>query len=312
VVVPAGAGLPTDTADRIRRLPGVAEATGVRRDAFLVTADETLTAQGVEPAGFARTVDLGVTAGSLADLHGGAAAVDTLTADEHHLRVGDRLHGFYGDGAPADLRVAAIYRRGLGFAAVTLPADLLRRHTSGLDSQVLVTDRPGADHAAVTAGITAALAGAAPGARVVARDDYQSTVDKDLAEQGWINQTIIGVLVLYVLIAAVNTLVTAALARRRELAVLRLAGATRRQLLGTVTIEQLILLGIALVTGTAIAAATLLPMVRGATGQTTPHIPAAGWVAVLGGTLVVGLAATLFPTRRALRTPPMEAIGSRE
>jgi putative ABC transport system permease protein len=312
VVVPAGAGLPATAADRIRQVPGVAAAAGVQRGSFMTTAEESLTAQGVEPAGFTRTVDLGVTAGSLADLHGQTVAVDTLTADDRKLHVGSHLNGFYGDGSPADLRVVATYQRGLGFAEVTLPAESFRAHTSGLDGQVLVVDQPGADHAAVQAGIGAALAETAPGARVVARGDYQSTVDKDLAEQGWINQTIVFVLVLYVLIAAVNTLVTAALARRRELGVLRLAGATRRQLLRTVTLEQLILLGLALVTGTAIAAATLLPMVRGATGQTSPYIPAAGWVAVLGGTVLVGLVATLAPTRRALRIPPMEAIGIRE
>jgi putative ABC transport system permease protein len=309
VVVPGGAGLPAAAAERVARVPGVAAAAGVRRDSFLVSADDTRTAQGVEPAAFTRTVDLGVTAGSLADLHGATVAIDSLVADEKRLRVGDHIHGFFGDGAPADLRIVAVYARGLGFAEVTLPADLLRAHTDGLDTQVLVADEPGAD---TGAGIEAALAEAAPGAHVIARGAYQSTVDKNLAEQGWINQTIVGVLVLYVLIAAVNSLVTAALARRRELAVLRLAGATRRQLLRTVTIEQLVLLGIALVTGTAIAAATLVPMVRGATGQATPHIPPAGWAAVLVGTVLVGLAATLTPTRRALRTAPMEAIGIRE
>jgi putative ABC transport system permease protein len=312
VVVPAGAGLPATAADRLGQVPGVAAAAGVQRGAFMTTADDSLTAQGVEPAAFTRTVDLGLTAGTLADLRGETVAIDTLTADEHRLHIGDHLNGFYGDGSPADLRVVAIYRRGLGFAQVTLPADSLHEHSSGLDSQVLVADRPGADHTAVATGIGAALAEAAPGATVVARADYQSTVDKDLAEQGWINDTIIFVLVLYVLIAAVNTLVTAALARRRELGVLRLAGATRRQLLRTITLEQLLLLGLALTTGTAIAAATLLPMVRGATGQTTPYIPPAGWLTVLAGTLLLGLLATLTPTRRALNTPPMEAIGIRE
>jgi putative ABC transport system permease protein len=305
VVLPAGAGLPAGAVDRVRQVPGVTAAAGVRRDSFLIAPDDALTAQGVDPAAYPRTVDLGVTAGSLADLRGDTVAIGSLIADQKHLRVGDHLRGFYGDGAPADLRIVAVYTRGLGFAEVTLPGDVLRAHTDGMDSQLLVTARPGTD-------IAAALAEVAPGAHAVPRAGYQSTVDKDLAEQGWINQTIVGVLVLYVLIAAVNALVTAALARRRELAVLRLAGATRRQLLRTVTLEQLVLLGIALVTGTAIAAATLFPMVRGATGQASPHIPAAGWVAVLGGTLLVGLAATLTPTGRALRTPPMEAIGIRE
>ena len=37
-----------------------------------------------------------------------------------------------------------------------------------------------------------------------------------------------------------------------------------------------------------IAAATLVPMVKGITGSATPYIPPAGWVAVIGGMIVLG------------------------
>jgi putative ABC transport system permease protein len=113
-------------------------------------------------------------------------------------------------------------------------------------------------------------------------------------------------------IAALNTLAMAALGRRAELAILRLAGATRSQLLRMVRIEQAVLLGLALVIGGAVAAVTLVPMVKGTTGSAAPYIPAEGWLAVIGGTILLGMAGTLLPIRGVLRTHPIQAIGLHE
>jgi putative ABC transport system permease protein len=79
-----------------------------------------------------------------------------------------------------------------------------------------------------------------------------------------------------------------------------------------VRVEQVFLLGMALLIGVAIAAATLLPMVHGLTGSATPYIPALGWAAVIGGLVLLGFAASTLPTRRVLRTRPVDAIGIRE
>lgn len=53
-------------------------------------------------------------------------------------------------------------------------------------------------------------------------------------------------------------------------------------------------------------------MVRGTTGASVPYVPPAGWVAVLGGTVLLGLAGTTLPLRRILRTRPADAAGIRE
>jgi putative ABC transport system permease protein len=49
-------------------------------------------------------------------------------------------------------------------------------------------------------------------------------------------------------------------------------------------------------------------MAKGTTGTATPYIPAAGWLAVIGGTILLSIAGTLLPARRVLRIPPIEAI----
>jgi putative ABC transport system permease protein len=306
-VVTAPSGLPAAVVGGLRQVPGVQAVTGVVRSTILDRNDagERYTAQGID--GPYRTFDLGVTSGSLADLRPGAVAIDRLTADAVHARVGDEFRAWYPDGTPAVLRVAAVYSRGLGFAAVTLPAQALTPHTSGLDTVAFVSAAPSA-----RAGVQRTLDRLAPGASVLDRGHYQTALDTELAHNAWSNQVVVGVLLVYVVIAAVNTLAMAATGRRRELAVLRLTGTTRKQILRMVRFEQTLLLSLGLVVGGAVAAATLLPLVKAATGTATPYLPLAGWAGVLGGTVLLGSLATLVPVRRILRINPVEAIGIRE
>ncbi|WP_285573101.1 FtsX-like permease family protein [Actinoallomurus iriomotensis] len=312
VVTPAAPGLRPEEAAAIRRIGGVAAATGVVHGTLFTRQGGGITdlpAQGVDTEGLDRTLDLDVTRGDLAGLRGDTVAVDALTAQSMHLRVGGRFRGWFGDGTPVTLRVVAIYTRGLGFAALTLPHDTLAPHTaSGLDDAVFVaTTDP---HA--TAALRAELDAVAPGSSVVGRDAFQVGLDRNLEENAWTNKVVTAVLLIYVVIAAVNTLAMYALGRRREFAVLRLSGTTRTQVLRMVRLEQVLLLGLALVLGASIAAGTLIPMVRGITGSATPYIPPGGWIAVLGGVVLIGVVATLLPARRVLRTRPIDGIGLRE
>jgi putative ABC transport system permease protein len=87
---------------------------------------------------------------------------------------------------------------------------------------------------------------------------------------------------------------------------------TARQVMRMVRREQGLLLGLALLIGAGIAAATLLPMVKGLTGSASPYIPFLGWVALIGGVLVLGFGAALPSARRALRMPAVDAAGVRE
>jgi putative ABC transport system permease protein len=271
--------------------------------------DDQFSVQGLDPAGLDRTVDLDVVAGRLADLHGASVAVDQLTADALHVHVGSRLRGWYGDGTPAALQVVAVYRRGLGFAALTMARDVVTAHNgTGLDDAVFVRLRS----PAALPGVREVVDALAPGAGVLDRGAYRVSLGRQLEQSAWSQRAVTAVLLVYVVIAAVNALVTYLLGRRREFAVLRLAGTTRRQVLRMVAAEQVLLLGVALVVGAAVAAATLLPMVQGTTGSARPYIPPAGWISVLGGVVLLGAAATALPARRALAARPVDGIGLRE
>ncbi len=302
------AGLPAGAADEARRTPGVEAATPVRRTSVLVKfldGAEVVGAQAVDAAGLASTMDLRVRDGDLADLSGDTVAASSIRASTHGWEVGDRVEFWLGDGTPVRPRLVAIYERGLGFGDITLPRDALAGHTArDADDQVLIRAAAGAD--------LSGLAARHPGSALVATGDLTTDLAADLAVSAWLNKLLVGVMVGYAALAAANTMVIAALARRRELAVLRLAGVTRGQARRMVHAEQAGLLGVAVLLGASIALATLAMVVRSVTGEPVPYVPPLGWVTVIGGTALLALLTTVLPIGRLLRVPPIEHIGVKE
>ncbi|MCX2923060.1 FtsX-like permease family protein [Streptomyces sp. NEAU-W12] len=310
----AGTGLPASATAKARRIPGVVAATGVRRTSVVVPNDlgaQAVVAQGIDPRGAERTLDLKVRSGSLAGLAKGTVAVSTAQADAAGWELGTAARLWLGDGTPVTLEVVALYERGWGFGDVTLHTRTLTGHTvTGLDDRVLVRTAP--DAGAGTREALTDLAGRHPAISVVATGTLTGELARDLAVSGWLNKLLIAVLVGYAALAAANTLIMAALARTRELSLLRLVGVTRGQVKRMVHAEQAGLLGVALLIGGAIAAVTLTSVVNAVAGQRIPYVPAGGWIAITGGTVALALIATMLPVGRLLRTPPVRGIGIRE
>jgi putative ABC transport system permease protein len=76
--------------------------------------------------------------------------------------------------------------------------------------------------------------------------------------------------------------------------------------------EAFLIIAIGLGTGLAITATALLPLSHALTGGLRPYVPAGWLAAILGVSALLALVALSVPTRRALRTRPVEAIGIRE
>ncbi|MEO3763164.1 FtsX-like permease family protein [Streptomyces sp. B5E4] len=298
-VVTHPAGLPADAAERAARQPGVDAAVGVLRSEVLVPVGgggdrwlQGATAQGVSGDGLARVQDLDVRHGALDRLHGtGTVALDENLARSAGVGVGERVELRLPDGTSEKAEVVATYGRGLGLAQVTLDRAALAGHvTAGYDTDLLVSGGHAAD--------LGALGGA--GTAVTDAAGYVQQQDVDRSLNRWANFTMAGVLGGFAAVAAVNTLVMTVLDRRRELGMLRLIGSTRRQVLGMIRWEGL-LVGVAgLVLGGAIAAATLVPMVRGITGG-DPYLPPLTVAAFTAGAVGLGLLGTVLPARAALR-----------
>ena len=75
-------------------------------------------------------LDVGVTSGSLAALHGDTIALGRNRAEAAHAHVGDRVDVMLGDGTRTRAAVVAIYTRELGFGEALLAPELAAGHQS--------------------------------------------------------------------------------------------------------------------------------------------------------------------------------------
>ncbi|PJN29186.1 ABC transporter permease [Kitasatospora sp. CB02891] len=312
VTAEAATGLPADIVGRATGLPGVEAAIGLLPTGLVYSSSGALgtaNAQAVDgdPAALAKVLDLGVTSGSPADL---ARAVDTIALDDLlaeslHVKVGQRAALWLGDGTRVEPTVVATYRRGLGFGQALLPKAAVVAHTdSPYSTRLLVAQTPGTGGTAVAK----ALSELAPaGLSVTGRQDYAAQADQDRELNGWANKVMAGVLAGFAALTAANTLVMTVLDRRREIALLRLAGSTRRQVRSMLRWEALLIAAIGLVTGAAIAWTTLTPITRALTSA-APHVPLTSALLLSGAATLLCLAATALPGRALLRTRPTTAL----
>jgi putative ABC transport system permease protein len=169
----------------------------------------------------------------------------------------------------------------------------------------------GADVAALDARL-AALTDRTPGLDVLDRAGLRATEAREAEANAWVNYLMIGVLMAFVAIAAVNSLVMAIGERAGELALLRLVGATPRQVMGTIRCEAFAVIGFGVLIGLAVATATLVPFSLAIAETAVPYLPWHVVAGVIAGALLLGLGASELPARGALRRDPVEAIGAQE
>jgi putative ABC transport system permease protein len=311
VVSSAGPGLAPGALADVKATPGVRSATALTPTALgpsLGESDDVVPAQ-VVTGGVGGGLDVNVTHGSLAALHGEAIALGRHRAHAADARVGDRVAIVLGDGTRAHARVVAIYKRELGFGDTLITPELAAGHmTTPLLATVLVQT---SDRGAVAMRLRR-LGDRYPGLQVRDRASLGSVDDPDRETNRWLGPLFVAIIFIFTSIAVVNTLVMIALRRGRELALLQLTGATKRQVRSMARWEAALIVAIGLGVGLAIAATTLLPLSHALTGTLSPSVPVGQLGAILGTSALISWAALTLPTRRALRQPAITALGRAE
>ncbi|MFG3227750.1 FtsX-like permease family protein [Kitasatospora sp. NPDC048194] len=109
------------------------------------------------------------------------------------------------------------------------------------------------------------------------------------ASDVWLRQAELGLLVCFAAVSTVNTLVALTADRRREFALLRLVGATRRQVLYMLSVEALLTTAVGVLLGGAVAGAATGAFSRAVSGSVLPVVPGAAcaWVVVGAAVLTV-------------------------
>jgi putative ABC transport system permease protein len=313
-VLSGPAGISDELVGAIRRLPGVVAVTGLLPTEVAAVSHPFdgpqfafVPAAALSGDGPGHTLDLDVRRGSFAALGPGTVALSEDWAHALRADVGSRVALWLGDGTPVRVRVVAVYASSLGFGDVVLPRAAVAAHVAvPTAAQALVAAGPA--HAADVAQRLHALAAAYPGTRVADRGAAQA---ESADAGGWVDYLILGALIAFCVVAVVNTLVMATAERTRELALLRLVGATAAQVTRMLRWEALAIVGLGLLAGLTIAAATLVPFSLAVAGRAVPAVPVPFVLGVVALAAALGLAATELPARVALRQNPAMAINAR-
>jgi putative ABC transport system permease protein len=311
IVARAGGGLPPSVAEEAARLPGARAAGVVSTDVFLLdqgldNQGDSWDAAGLDPAATRGTLNLDVRAGSLDAVRGNGIAVSETLA-KAGARLGRTVHARLADGTRALLRVVAVYDSANGFGDIVVPHAMALAHaTAPLDSAVFV-----AGHGpAIDRGL-ASITRSVPTAVVESRAEFLGEVKAQGEDQARAQWVIVALMILIAAMAAFNTGAMAAAERRRELVLARLAGASRAQMIGAVTLESLLATLAGLVAGAGIVAASLAEAGHDPTGGSL-MIPLGQAGLVLGGAIALGLLGTLLPAAVIGRAPLTALAGLRE
>src|SRR4051812_1749307 len=309
--------------EKIRGVPGVAQVQPVARGQGLLTVD----ARPIVPSGPSLLESWSPAPFNPYPLRVGRTpaaddeiVLDLTTAVTHKIGLG-RTVGIQGaqDGI---FRVVGLAGFGNGdgppnstLALVRLPVAqrLLQLGSGASGADIRVAG--GANVEAVRARVTAAL-----GAKYEvssSRDVAASSAAAAKTQVGYLQTMLLAMAAASLLVGAfliANTFSMVVASRTREIAVLRAAGATGRQVLGSILVEALLVGLLASAAGAAlgVAVAAGLRTLLAAFGTQLPGGPLAVDAATLAGSALIGVLVTVLaalgPARRASRVSPLAAL----
>ena len=320
--------VPESLAGVVGRLPGVAQAGGsVEGYAQFVARDGNAIGNAASSLGFSFDPNPQLSAVRLVE--GGAPAtanevvMDKATADKYHFTVGNRVEVLTAK-APRTYKISGIVTFGTAdnlagetLAGLYLPAAQALFGTPGYYDTIDVLAKPGADNVTLQREITKVLP---PGVEVVSGQTVVSELSSAVSNALSILSTVLLVFALISLFVGAftifNTFSITVGQRVRELALLRVVGASRRQLFRSVLGEAAVVGLVASLVGLGLGvlAALGLKALLGAFGVTLPPAPLVFEPRTAVVALVVGVGVTVLsalgPARRAVRVPPVAALAA--
>lgn len=312
--LPTAHALPRDAKTRVASIPGVGETSAITSmPVSYAWTDSTMSADAViiDPAAVETLENIAFSSGGLEGFGQGSVIISDML--DYSGTTGSVITVIMNDGSVMEFTVAGEATNLLGLGDILMtPADASALSVAMMPRAIAVSLLDDADPEVVMSGIEALSAQGYP-LQALTHEEYVSGVRQSLQDDVWANYLIIGGAAAFGIVAVVNTLTMATSERAREFALMRLIGATRKQVLHVLTKEAAIVSVIGLVLGWGIAIASTVPVSIGLVGDVSvvrmPILPLLGT-----GLIVVAVifAATLIPGSLALRRPPMTEIGSKE
>ncbi|MEV6104556.1 FtsX-like permease family protein [Streptomyces sp. NPDC051940] len=235
-------------------------------------------------------------------------------ADEHGIRIGSVLPVQFADGTRARLTVAALtvaesdaFTEGGGFF---MGIETLDEYQPGaLDSGLLVNAADGTSPERLRAGLESALE-EYPQVAVRDRADFKELIRQQISVLLYLVYALLGLAIVIAVLGVVNTLALSVVERTREIGLLRAIGLSRRQLRRMIRLESVVIAVFGAVLGLALGLVWGVSVwqVLALEGLKAFAIPWVTVIAVVAGSVLVGLAAALLPALRAARLNVLAAI----
>ncbi|MFF1764863.1 FtsX-like permease family protein [Streptomyces sp. NPDC058249] len=311
-ITPASAaGFDAATLRKLRAVPGAEVSATSSSAVYVLEGGVSLIkdeARAADPGPPAATAHLPIVSGRAGDLDD-----DSIIVNEEWQRhtVGEHVRVWLGDGTRRTLRIAAVMTAGTGNNGVYVTP----RNTPGASvSRVDVALTDGADAHAVAAGLRAAVR--TSGGQVFTKEQWVRASYPETnrtTRMGFL--LVLGIALLYTGISLANTMVMATSDRVRDLAVLRLAGATRWQVLRLVGAEALMVVAVGGVLGLLVAALNLAGMWSALALLSVPTTIELPWTtigAAVAACAALAVISSVAPAAISLRRRAVELAGTRE
>ncbi|MFE2374629.1 FtsX-like permease family protein [Streptomyces sp. NPDC059398] len=319
IVQSTGNGLPPSATETLLRSKGVGVALGTM-GTYVTVADDDASHPG--PGGIAQAVtggplndvlDLGVVQGTINQLGPRDVALSKDLAQRAHVRAGDEVRLAMEDDQMEKVRVVAVYSRSRGFGEAVIPQRLTAGHLGGgqlVQDAVYLRAKPG--QVRQLAQSLAELHHDKPSWHVLDRAAYRAEALRQQDASMTATYLLLVVVTVFTSISVVNTLVMTTMERSGEFALLRLVGATRKQVARMMRLENAVVVLAALLVGALVAGAVLSVFSHALTGSARPQVTGFTLALILGGAGVLALATGVSTTRIALRQRPTTALRGAE
>ena len=257
----------------------------------------------------ASTVILRMTSGTPAALSQGEMLIDSTTAQNKHLAVGDTVPARFAQTGPATLRIGGIYQANALIGSYLVSSAFFLSHYPAQSPGALLLSTNGS--ASVNSAVTSALA-PFPNVQVQTRAQFEQTQVSAVNQLLGLVYALLALAVLIALIGIVNTLMLSVFERTREIGLLRAVGMRRRQVRTMIRSEAVILaifgaiIGIIIGTGMGVALVSSLKQ----QGITDTVVPVPNLVIFLVLAAVLGLLAATWPACRAAKLDVLAAIAA--
>jgi putative ABC transport system permease protein len=309
IVTPTGSGQLSNSALSLASaVPGVTATSTVYGGQFeFQNTLSSLTA--VSTNNLASTVNLRMTSGTSAALAQGELLIDSTTAQNKHLVLGDTVAARFAQTGPTTLRIGGIYQSNALIGSYLVSSTFFLSHYPAQPPGALLLRTNGST--AVDNAVTNVLA-PFPNLQVQTKAQFEQAQVSSINQVLGLVYALLALAVLIALIGIVNTLMLSVFERTREIGLLRAVGMRRRQVRTMIRSESVILaifgaiIGIIIGTGMGIA---LVSSLRNQ-GINDTVVPWSNLVIFLILAALLGLVAASWPARRAAKLDILTAIAA--